>query len=227
MQSLREEYHHEPWGQVHIEAGMRSSKKMRDPRRCKLDTDSVCYPITVSATLSKYSFQMVTALFKRNSWWLPLSPVLSLLPLPIFPCSWILWWELIKANCPLKMAWRVVQAIRVKNFLSMWTLHPFDSIWVLCLKWLFGFWSSVPKPLSCGVSAGFLTNLKLCWFWSDILIKCFLSVISLSMGILQARILEWVAIPFSRGSSQPRDRTQVSHAASGFFTSWATREAQK
>ena len=36
-------------------------------------------------------------------------------------------------------------------------------------------------------------------------------------GILQARILEWVAIPFSRGSSQPRDRTQVSHTAGGFF----------
>ena len=37
-------------------------------------------------------------------------------------------------------------------------------------------------------------------------------------GILQARILEWVAFPFSRGSSQPRDQTQVSHIASGFFT---------
>ena len=44
-------------------------------------------------------------------------------------------------------------------------------------------------------------------------------------GILQARILEWVAIPFSRGSSQPRDQTQVSHIADRFFTSWATREA--
>ena len=43
--------------------------------------------------------------------------------------------------------------------------------------------------------------------------------------ILQARILEWVAFPFSRGSSQPRDRTQVSHIAGGFFTSWVTREA--
>ena len=42
-------------------------------------------------------------------------------------------------------------------------------------------------------------------------------------GILQARILEWVAFPFSRRSSQPRDRTQVSHIAGGF--SWATREA--
>ena len=37
-------------------------------------------------------------------------------------------------------------------------------------------------------------------------------------GILQARILEWVDFPFSRGSSQPRDRTQVSHIAGGFFT---------
>jgi len=46
-------------------------------------------------------------------------------------------------------------------------------------------------------------------------------------GILQARILEWVAFPFSRGSSQPRDQTQVSHIAGGFFTSWATREAQE
>ena len=43
-------------------------------------------------------------------------------------------------------------------------------------------------------------------------------------GILQARILEWVAVPFSRGSSQPRDQTQVSCIAR-FFTSWATREA--
>ena len=44
-------------------------------------------------------------------------------------------------------------------------------------------------------------------------------------GILQARILEWVAFPFSRGSSQPRDQTQVSWIAGRFFTSWATREA--
>ena len=46
-------------------------------------------------------------------------------------------------------------------------------------------------------------------------------------GILQARTLEKVAIPFSRESSQPRDQTQVSHIAGGFFTSWATREALK
>ena len=45
-------------------------------------------------------------------------------------------------------------------------------------------------------------------------------------GILQARILDWIAFPFSRGSPQPGDRTQVSRIASGFFTMWATREAQ-
>ena len=43
----------------------------------------------------------------------------------------------------------------------------------------------------------------------------------LSTGVLQARTLEWVAISFSQGSSQPRDGTQVSHTAGGFFTSWA------
>ena len=38
-------------------------------------------------------------------------------------------------------------------------------------------------------------------------------------GILQARIVEWVAFPFSRGSFQPRDQTHVSNTADGFFTS--------
>ena len=45
-------------------------------------------------------------------------------------------------------------------------------------------------------------------------------------GILQARILESVAVPFSRGSSQSRDQTQVSHITGGFFTNWAISEAQ-
>ena len=45
-------------------------------------------------------------------------------------------------------------------------------------------------------------------------------------GILQARILEWVAFIFSRGPSEPRVRTQVFRIAGRFFTSWATREAE-
>ena len=44
-------------------------------------------------------------------------------------------------------------------------------------------------------------------------------------GILQAIILAWIAFPFSRGSFQPRDQTQVSRTAGGFFTSWTSRAA--
>jgi len=43
------------------------------------------------------------------------------------------------------------------------------------------------------------------------------------LWILQTRILEWVAVPFARGSSRLRDWTQVSHIAGRFFTSWATQ----
>ena len=49
----------------------------------------------------------------------------------------------------------------------------------------------------------------------------------LSMGILQARIQEWVAMLSTRGSSQHRGQTQVSHIVGGFFTIWATREAKE
>ena len=44
-------------------------------------------------------------------------------------------------------------------------------------------------------------------------------------GILQARILEWVTISFSRWSSQPRNRTPVSSIAGGFFANWTMRGA--
>ena len=49
---------------------------------------------------------------------------------------------------------------------------------------------------------------------------------SLSMGFLQARILEWVTISFSRGSSRPRDQTWVSCIGGRRFNLWAIREAQ-
>ena len=76
--------------------------------------------------------------------------------------------------------------------------------------------------------------LQLCWMkWSEVTqlcptlcnpMDCGLPGSS-SQGIFQARILEWVAISFSRGSSQPRDRTWVSHTASRLFTVSATRKA--
>ena len=46
-------------------------------------------------------------------------------------------------------------------------------------------------------------------------------------GILQTRILNWVAVPFSKGSSQLRDQTQLSWISCRFFTSWASREGYK
>ena len=46
-------------------------------------------------------------------------------------------------------------------------------------------------------------------------------------GILQAKILEWVAFLFSREYSQPRDRAQASLIAGRLFTSWAIREAKE
>ena len=44
-------------------------------------------------------------------------------------------------------------------------------------------------------------------------------------GILQARVLEWTAMPSSMGSSQPKDQTQIFHISGKLFTSWATKEA--
>ena len=69
------------------------------------------------------------------------------------------------------------------------------------------------------------------WKWSRSVVSNSLQPLDGSLpgsaihGIFQARILEWAAIFFSRGSSQPRDRTQVSCVADWHFTIWATREA--
>ena len=86
---------------------------------------------------------------------------------------------------------------------------------------------SILKEISpwCSLE-GMMLKLKLQYFGQlmrrvDSLEK----TLMLGHGILQARILEWVAFPFSRGSSQPRDQIQASCIAGGFFISWVTREA--
>jgi len=75
-----------------------------------------------------------------------------------------------------------------------------------------------------GKTLAFLTHARVyslsrIWLWDP---KGYSLPGSSAHGILQARILEWVVIPFSRESSWPRDRTQVSCIAGGFFTIWAT-----
>ena len=71
--------------------------------------------------------------------------------------------------------------------------------------------------------------LPICIVWKRKSLSCvrlFVTPVDYTLRkILQARILEWVAIPFSRGSSQPGDRTQVSYIAGRFLTRWTTREA--
>ena len=91
------------------------------------------------------------------------------------------------------------------------------------------------KPMSLALADGFLTTgppgnfLQLTESESHSVVSDSLQPHGLYTvhGILQARILEGVAFPFSRGSSHPRDRTQVSLIAGGFFTSWATNETQE
>ena len=65
------------------------------------------------------------------------------------------------------------------------------------------------------------------WAWVTYLNKYCSPPDSSAHGIIWARILEWVHIPFSRGYFQPRDGTQVSCIACRFFIIWATRVAQK
>ena len=89
------------------------------------------------------------------------------------------------------------------------------------------FWDGMGKAHSVRMPSG----LMLCC--ASFLSRVWLSVTPwtvarqapLSMGILQARILEWVAMPFSGGSSCPRDQTKTSLIAGRFFTIWATGEA--
>ena len=109
----------------------------------------------------------------------------------------------------------------LKNLdVALWKLNSIAYFWFLKeLKFFFFFYffnkfDSIEEFLLCTWSL-FLT------LWT-VARKA-----PLSMGILKARILEWVAMPSFRGSSQPRDWTQVSHIAGGLFTIWATREAQE
>ena len=76
---------------------------------------------------------------------------------------------------------------------------------------------------SCSISTWVQCEVK----WKSLsCVQLFATPVNYTVhGILQARILGWVAFPFFRGSSQCRDWTQVSHIAGGFFTSWTTREA--
>ena len=103
----------------------------------------------------------------------------------------------------------------------------------LCSEGVFSFWTPRQEPENKQVMVKFwltfLKGMKGSLVVCPILCNptdCNLSGYS-DHGIFQARLLEWVAISFSRGSSWPRDQTQVSCIAGRRFTIWAIREALK
>ena len=108
----------------------------------------------------------------------------------------------------------------VKNILWKKTKTNMDS-YTTELKGVLAYWDS-PRQYGC---AALCLVTQLCPILCDPM-DCKACQAPLSMVVLQTRILEWVAMPSSRASSQHRDWTQVSLIAGRFFTIWATREAQ-
>ena len=105
---------------------------------------------------------------------------------------------------------RVGDAIQPSHPLSL----PSQNIWIR-------FYSFIAKYLQLPFYV--LKSLSPVWLFVTPM-DCSLPGFS-TPGIFQASVLEWVAISFSRGSSWPRNRTQVSCIAGRCFTLWATREA--
>ena len=84
-------------------------------------------------------------------------------------------------------------------------------------------WKETKAPVwQPTASTNFYVKKKWKWKWLSC-VRLFSTPCTIH-GLLQARIPEWVTVPFSRGSSQSRDQTQVSHIAVRFFPRWATRE---
>ena len=106
-----------------------------------------------------------------------------------------------------------------RDFISVLASHEIWFIRLHCVSWV----TSILFKICKGISIVFQHKVKVAKSCPTLCDSMDYTV----LGILQARILEWVAFPFSRGSSQPRDLTQISYIAVGFFTSWATGEAQE
>ena len=107
-----------------------------------------------------------------------------------------------------------------------WMASPTQWTWVWLQEWV------IDREAWCAAVHGVAkrwtqlsgwTELNCAWLFETPWALAWQAPLSM---ILQVRLLEWVAIHFSRGSSWPRDQTRVSHTAGRFFTVWATREAK-
>ena len=124
----------------------------------------------------------------------------------------------------------ILAVLKSCPFFRVFFVPGLHAPWLLSCSFLYMYLTLSLATCFC-ISAYFLIFFSFQSFmllWSEsrsVLSDCLQTMDYRIHGILQARILEWVAVPFSRGFSQPRDQTHVSHIAGGFFTSWATRKA--
>ena len=128
------------------------------------------------------------------------------------------WWK-------IELQRREVPACSLAGLRHLDTILEIQHLCGTCSRqdgWLCFGRCSFPMPLLLSVVA-FLNQTFFYFFDSCSVVSSSLRVL---LGILQARIPEWLAIPFSRGSSQPRGQIQVSGIAGGFLTSWVMREAR-
>ena len=162
------------------------------------------------------------------------------------PKNWCFWSVVLEKTLESPLDCKEIQPVHPKGDQSWVFIGRSDVevetpiLWLPDAKrWLFGKdadagkdWRQEEKGTTEDEMTGCITdsmNMSLSKLQEIVKVKVALCCLTLcdSMdytvhGILQARILEWVAFPFSRGFSQPKDRTHVSHIAGGFFTSWVT-----
>ena len=117
-------------------------------------------------------------------------------------------------------------------WLFIWILYNKRVITSILLSWVLGgiltnfwTWRGHANPSACRQPERSVGLFGCCSVAPSCLTLC--DHMGVVHEILQAKILKWVALPFSRGSSQPRGQTQVSHIAGGFFTSWATNNVKR
>ena len=127
------------------------------------------------------------------------------------------------------MKWLILAPLLVCSTIFLSYRFPelrFLSAWHTLKRWNFLNWTRTDTYSLLYSSPAWFSLWK--WMWSHSVVSDFFDPTDCSLpgssvhGILQARVLEWVAISFSRGSSQPMDWTQVSHIGGRQFNLWAT-----
>ena len=161
----------------------------------------------------------------RGLEWAPVPSLSSLLPSSILqsPCS--VWFVPLRHFTYIYMCSQLVCStvlcMHVLFYECIYVYAHMDPYMPIVLWFAYVHWTVVLKFTPAAAAAAAAKSLQSCLTLCNLVDSSLLG--SSVHGILQTRILEWVAIPFSRGSSQPRDWTQVSCIAGWFFTIWATR----